>query len=152
MKNIILLGGLAALGTGIVIGTQSILSGRASALIGPINTGFWTNFLGGCLAGLLILGIGAARGFGSVAVTRAAFPILLVSGALGIMTIMGVAFAVSKAGAAAGMAAIILGQMIIGVVSDRFGWGGAEAIPLDIRRVAGLALMAVSILLLLPRK
>ena len=151
MKNIILVGGLGALTTGVFIGTQSILSGRAANLIGPINTGFWINFLGGCLAGLLILGIGALKGFDSVGITRPAFPMLLISGALGILIIMGVSFSVSKAGAAAGMAALILGQMAVAVLSDTYGWGGAEPIPLDIRRVAGLIVMAISIILLLPR-
>lgn len=97
MKNMIIIGGLSALGTGILIGIQSMLSGQAGNMIGAINTGFWTNFLGGILAGLLILGVGIVNGFDTIGVTRSAFSILLISGALGVAIIIGVSFSISKA-------------------------------------------------------
>jgi hypothetical protein len=45
MKNEIIIGGLTAIVTGAFISMQALLSGRAGQIIGPINTGFWTNFL-----------------------------------------------------------------------------------------------------------
>jgi transporter family-2 protein len=152
MKNVVFVGGITALVTGIFIGIQSMFSGRAGEIIGPINTGFWTNFLGGSLAGLLILGIGVFKGFNTVTITPSAIGMVLLSGALGIFIIMGVSFSISKAGLAAGMAAIILGQMVFGALSDTFGWGGLNPIPLDTQRIVGLILMAVSVILLFPKK
>jgi hypothetical protein len=105
MKNVLITGGVTAIVTGVFIGIQSMFSGRAGELIGPINTGFWTNFLGGCLAGLLILGIGSLKGFGNVSIARPALGMVLLSGALGIFIIMGVSFSISRVGLAAGMAA-----------------------------------------------
>ncbi len=151
MKNAIIIGGITATVTGVFIGIQSMFSGRAGELIGPINTGFWTNFLGGSLAGLLVLGIGLFKGFETVKITSSAVGMVLLSGALGIFIIMGVSFSISKAGLAAGMAAIILGQMIFGALSDSFGWGGLDPIPLDTRRIIGLATMVIAVFLLFPK-
>jgi transporter family-2 protein len=152
MKNVMIVGGISAISTGIFIGIQAMLSGRASNIIGPINTGFWTNFFGGCLAGLLILGIGTLRGFESVKILPSAIGIVILAGALGIFIIMGVSFSISKAGVAAGMAAIIWGQLIFGILADTFGWGGLDPIPLDVKRIIGLVMMAISVLFLFPRK
>ena len=152
IKNAVLLGGLAALATGITIGMQSFLSGRAGTLIGPVNTGFWTNFLGGTLAGILILVLSKFASPEIGVITKPAFIITLVSGALGILIIMGISFSISRAGMAAGMAAVIFGQFLFGVIADSAGLAGLEPIPLDLRRIIGLAVMAISVILLLPRK
>ncbi|MDK2981417.1 MAG: bacterial/archaeal transporter family-2 protein [Chloroflexota bacterium] len=150
MKNLMIVGGVTAIATGVLIGIQSMFSGRAGQLIGPINTGFWTNFLGGCLAGLLILGVGLVRGFDAIKITPFAARMVLLSGALGIFIIMGVSFSISRTGLAAGMAALILGQLVFGTLSDTYGWGGLEPIPLDTRRIIGLATMALAVVLLFP--
>ena len=152
MKNEILIGGAAALITGITIGVQSFLTGRAERLIGSVNTGFWTNFLGGILAGILILGLSKFVDPKIGVINKPAFILTLVSGALGIIIISGVAFSISKAGLAAGLAAVIFGQLLFGTIADAIGLGGSDIIPLDLRRLAGLALMTISVLLLLPRK
>jgi uncharacterized membrane protein YdcZ (DUF606 family) len=51
----------------------------------------------------------------------------------------------------AGVAAIILGQLLVSVIVDTIGWGGAEPIPLSLRHIVGLAIMAIAVYLLLPR-
>ncbi len=42
--------------------------------------------------------------------------------------------------------------MLIGVVVDTLGWAGGEAIPLDLRCMLGLAVMALAIVLLVEQK
>lgn len=146
------MGGTIALITGIAIGIQSFLSGRAGDMIGPVNTGFWTNFLGGTLAGILILGLSTFVSPEFKSITWPAFTITLISGALGIIIIMGISFSISRAGVAAGLAAVIFGQFFFGVIADSIGLGRTQPIPLDLRRVVGLAVMALSVFLLLPKK
>jgi uncharacterized membrane protein YdcZ (DUF606 family) len=68
------------------------------------------------------------------------------------MIIMGVSFSISKAGVAAGLATMLWGQMAFGALADTLGWGGFDPIPLDTKRILGLVLMAVSILLLVPKE
>ena len=62
MKTTILFGVLAALATGVAIGTQSTISSRIGAVIGPFRTGMLVNFVGGIMAGLLLLGFTAFQG------------------------------------------------------------------------------------------
>lgn len=151
MKSAAIVGGVSAIMTGIAIGVQSFLSGRSENMIGSLKTGLWTNFLGGVLAGGLILILFYIFGVDTKQVSRQACTIMLVSGALGITIIMGVSFSISRAGVTAGLAATMLGQFAFGLVADTLGLGGVEPIPLDYRRVIGLVIMAASIFLLLPR-
>jgi uncharacterized membrane protein YdcZ (DUF606 family) len=51
---------------------------------------------------------------------------------------------------AAGLAAIIAGQMAVGVLVDTFGLAGGEAIPLSLARLGGLALLALGTWVILP--
>jgi uncharacterized membrane protein YdcZ (DUF606 family) len=152
IKNTILMGGIAALVTGIAIGIQSFLSGRAGTMIGPVNTGFWTNFLGGTLAGILILILAKFVSPNIGVINKTAFIITFISGALGILIIMGISFSIARAGMAAGLAAVIFGQFLFGVIADTMGIAGLAPIPLDLRRVVGLIVMAISVILLLPKK
>jgi len=73
------------------------------------------------------------------------------AGALGAGILVGMAFALPRLGIAAGLAGIILGQLLAGVVIDSAGWG-ATRIPLASARLVGLALMAAGMVLLLPRR
>jgi uncharacterized membrane protein YdcZ (DUF606 family) len=152
MKNVILIGGLGAFTTGIAITLQAYLSGRAGDLVGPIKTGLWTNFLGGVLAGLIILAIQFIGKDAGTTLTQNAFVTIFISGALGIIIITGIAFSINLAGVTAGVAAIFLGQMVLSTIVDTMGWGGVDSIPLDSRHIIGLVIMAISVVLLLPRK
>ncbi len=152
MKNAIIIGGLGAFATGLAISLQSYLSGRAGGLIGPVKTGLWTNFLGGVLAGAIILVVNLAAKQGGDPIPANVLLMILTSGALGILIIMGIAFSIDLAGVAAGSAAVFLGQMFLSVIADSMGWGGNDPIALDMRRIAGLAILAVGVYLILPRR
>jgi len=152
MKNVIIFGGLGAFATGIVISLQAYLSGKAGDMVGPIKTGLWTNFLGGVLAGLIILAVQFLSKDTNNPLTKNALGMILISGALGIIIITGIAYSINLAGVTAGVAAILLGQMVLSVIIDTMGWGGLDPIPLDARRIIGLVIMGISVVLLLPRK
>ena len=152
MKNVIIIGGLGAFATGLAIALQSYLSGKAAGLVGAVKTGLWTNLLGGILAGLLILTFRIVSKDESGGLPRSTLLMILGSGALGIFIISGIAYSINLAGVTAGVAAVFLGQMVLSVIVDTMGWGGADPIPLDPRRMIGLLLMSISVYLLLPKK
>ena len=77
---------------------------------------------------------------------------IIISGALGIIIIMGIAYSINLAGVTAGVAAVFLGQMVLSVIADSYGWGGVEPIPLDLHRIIGLIIMGIAVMMLLPRK
>jgi transporter family-2 protein len=151
MGRTVVVGVLAALCTGIAIGAQSTLSSRSGLSIGPIRTGLLTNLVGG-VAALLALGFTWLRPSAEEGNLSAPVVVMLVaSGLLGVFIIMGVAFALQQTGVTAGLATIILGQLLVSTVVDATGWGGAVPIPFSLRRLLGLLVMAVALYLLLPR-
>ncbi len=151
MKTTVLIGVLGALTTGLAIGVQSTLSSRVGVLIGPFRTGMLTNLFGGLMAGLVVLYFVLQQGAAGWRIPRQALVMLLISGALGLLIIMGISFSLSRTGITAGLAAVIMGQLFISVIVDTTGWGGADPIPLSAARLFGLAVMGVAIFFLLPR-
>jgi transporter family-2 protein len=139
MKNTLLIGIVASIATGSAIGLQASLGSRIGAVITPLRTGLWMNLVGGLIAGLLI-------------VPSTVIPLLIVAGTLGVVIIMGVSFSLARTGVAAGLAGLFLGQMLVGLIVDTFGWGSIEPVPLDSRRVIGLLVMALAVYLLLPKE
>ena len=152
MKTTLLFGILAALATGVAIGSQSTISSRIGAVIGPFRTGMLVNFVGGILAGLLLLGATAWQGRSIWNIPAPVMTLLLVGSALGIIIITGVSFSLQLTGVAAGLGAIILGQMVTSLVVDAKGWGATAPIPVTLPRLMGLAAIALGVFLLLPRK
>jgi transporter family-2 protein len=152
LTNLVLLGIITALATGITIGVQSTLSTRIGSLIGNFKTGVLMNAIGGCIAGLIFLVLLIVKGKGFWQLHGTALAMLIVAGALGILIITGVSFSLQKAGVAAGLATLILGQMVVSVIIDAKGWGGVTPIPITWSRIMGLAVMAAGVYLLLPKK
>ena len=97
------------------------------------------------------LSIAAARS-SSHPSRAAALIMLVIAGALGILIITGVSFSLQKIGIAAGLATLILGQMVISVLADSKGWGGGTPVPVTMPRIFGLLVLAAGIYLLLPKK
>lgn len=151
MKIAILTGALVALLTGIAIGLQSTISSRAGALIGEVRTGLLTNFLGGIIAAALVLLFLLREGREAWQISPTVVGFVSLSGLLGIVIITGVSFSLQRAGIAAGLATIILGQLVLSTLIDSFGIGGVSPIPLSWQRLAGLLVIGLGVYLLLPK-
>ena len=150
MKASLLVGGLVALLTGLAIGTQATISSRVGAMIGDMQTGLLTSLFGGTVGLILVSGWYLWRP-GDVQLTLPAGKMLLIAGILGLFIIAGISFSLQRVGVAAGLAALILGQMAISISVDALGIGGVEPIPVTFQRVLGLVTMAFAVYLLLPR-
>ncbi|MGD0707197.1 MAG: DMT family transporter [Anaerolineaceae bacterium] len=152
MKTPILLGILGALVTGVAIGTQSTLSTRIGSMIGNFRTGLLMNFAGGIIAGVFVLALTFIQGKSFWNLPASAVVMLLIAGALGILIITGVAFSLQLTGVAAGLATVILGEMVVSVIVDAKGLAGATAIPITWERVVGLLVIVLGVYLILPKK
>ncbi|MFV1948820.1 MAG: DMT family transporter [Anaerolineales bacterium] len=151
MKLSILVGALVALLTGIAIAVQSTMTSRVGSLIGDFRTGILTNTMGGIAAGSLMLIWLLREGPETWKVPPMALGITAISGILGILIITGISFSLQRAGIAAGLASVILGQLALSTVIDTVGLGGVEPIPLTTARILGLGITGVGVYLLLPK-
>jgi len=140
-----------ALLTGLAIGTQATISSRAGGIVGEVRTGLLSNFLGGIVAGLLVLAFLLREGPQVWRVPWTIIAVLTLSGALGIFIITGISFSLQRAGIAAGLAMIILGQLAFSFLIDSLGLGGVEPIPVSLQRVVGIVVTAFGVYLLLPK-
>jgi bacterial/archaeal transporter family-2 protein len=152
MNPYLIFGILGALLTGLAIGTQSTLSSRIGTIIGSLRTGILMNFIGGGIAGIIFLVLMIVNGRSYAKAPPIAWLLLTIAGALGIAIVSGVSFSLQRAGVAAGLATIILGQMVVSLIADSHGWGGAAPIPVTFQRILGLAFLAVGVFLLLPKR
>ena len=151
MKLSIIVGAIGALFTGVAIGVQSTITSRAGSMIGDVRTGLLTNFIGGVIAGAVILLLFLRQGQQTWRIPGIVIIFVALSGLLGIFIITGISFSLQRAGIAAGLATVILGQLIVSTVVATFGIGGVEAIPLSSQRILGLLVMGFGVFLLLPR-
>ncbi len=152
LTNIVLMGILAALATGIAIGTQSTLSSRIGGVIGNFKTGVLMNAIGGLIAALIFITLLIVKGKGFWQTPGTTLVLLIIAGALGIVIVTGVSFSMQKAGVAVGMATLILGEMVLSIIVDAKGWAGAPPIPVTWPRIIGVLVIAAGIYLLLPKK
>jgi uncharacterized membrane protein YdcZ (DUF606 family) len=151
LSHTLLIGLLIAVGSGIAIGLQTLITTVSGQSLGAAQNGFFLH-LTGALIGALIVGLLALHSRASLPHLRGSQAALVAAGgALGMIILIGVATAFPRTGQLAGQAAIIFGQMVVALAVDTSGLAG-QAIPLDWRRLLGLALLTLSAYLLLPRR
>ncbi|NQS92341.1 MAG: DMT family transporter [Chloroflexi bacterium] len=151
MRLSIITGAIVALLTGIAIAVQSTISSRVGAQIGDIRTGILTNTMGGLVAGTLMLIWILREGPETWRVAPTVFGLTGLSGILGVLIVTGISFSLQRAGVAAGLASVILGQLVLSTVIDSLSLGGVQAIPLTLSRVMGLLFSGLGVYLLLPK-
>lgn len=151
MKYSIITGALVALLTGIAIAVQSTVTSRVGGIIGDIRTGILTNTMGGIVAGSLMLVWFLREGPQVWKIPPIVIGVTALSGILGVFIITGISFSLQRAGVAAGLASVILGQLALSFIIDALGIGGVEPIPISATRILGIVVAGFGVYLLLPR-
>lgn len=132
-----------------------VLCGALMAFQGPINAALRTHvgvvesslisFIVGTVALIVIV---AVAGKGNVLAARNAPPWQLLGGFIGVAFVTASLLAVPKIGVPGMIVAALAGQMTAGLLIDRFGWVGVPARSIDPIRLAGVALLVVSVVLI----
>jgi len=65
----------------------------------------------------------------------------LLAGVCGLGVVGGIGFSVSRIGVASAMTVFLVGQFVLALVLDHFGWLGAEMRPLNWSRVCGVLVL-----------
>lgn len=151
MKLSIITGALVALLTGIAIAVQSTVTSRVGGVIGDIRTGILTNTMGGIVAGSLMLVWFLREGPQVWKIPPIVIGVTALSGILGVFIITGISFSLQRAGVAAGLASVILGQLALSFIIDALGIGGVEPIPISATRILGIVVAGFGVYLLLPK-
>ncbi|HVR87042.1 MAG TPA: DMT family transporter [Planctomycetota bacterium] len=138
----------------LVVGMM-VVSGALMAFQGPINAALRTHvgvfesslisFLVGTTVLVLIV---LVRREGSVVAVRQASWWQLLGGLIGALFVTTTLVAAPRIGVTGLIVAALAGQMTAGLLIDRFGWVQIPAKPIDLPRVAGLALLIISVVLI----
>ena len=89
-----------------------------------------------------------ASGKGSLSALKQAPPWQFLGGLIGVVFVTASILAVPSIGVPGMIVAALAGQMTAGLLIDRYGWVGLPARPIDPLRIAGVALLAVSVVLI----
>ncbi|MCG7334110.1 DMT family transporter [Sporosarcina sp. ACRSM] len=126
---------------GITLSAQSAINGTFSRKAGTIETTFLTFITGTMFLALIILFFGQGNLFAIFEV-----PIWQLSAVfLGVLFLLFNVFAVPKIGVIATSITVIIGQLVIGVVIDHFGWFNSLVIPLSMKRWFALLFMIIAL-------
>jgi|SRR5579859_3392085 len=138
----------------LVVGMM-VLSGALMAFQGPINAalrshvGVFESSLISFLVGTSVLVlIVLFRGEGSLGAVRQASWWQLLGGLIGALFVTTTLVAAPQIGVTGMIVAALAGQVTAGLLIDRFGWVQIPAKPVDLPRIAGLALLIVSVVLI----
>jgi bacterial/archaeal transporter family-2 protein len=122
---------------GLVVAVQSPLFAVLSNRLGLLGSALVVNLGGTIVSGVLLVILGGTT-FGK----WASVPwYAWISGALGVLVISSVGFAVPKIGAVGTSVGIIVGQLVLAALIDHFGWFGVQVRALDWVRIAGFVLL-----------
>ncbi len=122
---------------GIAVGMQSPIAGSMSERVGGTASSFIIHTSGAICSGLLLL----ARGGEQIANWGRLSWYMLGSGGLGVVLYLTLSYTLPRLGATSAVTLIIIGQLLVGIVSDQFGLVGIALRPVDALRVAGAALV-----------
>jgi bacterial/archaeal transporter family-2 protein len=128
---------------GALIALQAPINGQLGRSIGTFQAAF-VSFAIGTIA-LLAIATFAKGGLGEVAGVRSVPWWFLTGGILGAVYVTSVLVTVRTLGAGRVVAATIAAQLAFSVVVDHFGWLGVERERIDAVKLAGIALLAVGV-------
>jgi transporter family-2 protein len=128
------------------IALQAPINGNLGVTIGRLPAATISFAIG--TAALVAITLLLGGGFGQVGGIRTLAPVYLTGGVLGAIYVTVALTTVQTLGAGGVTAATITGQLTLSVVIDRLGILGLDARPLTLGRIAGVALLAAGLFLI----
>lgn len=139
---------LIAAGAGAGFALQGpVNAGLARYVGGPVAASFFS-FTVGALICAAVFAAAAMMGGTNVRGFVTAPRHLLIGGLFGSSGVIAMAIIVPRLGVGSATTAMIAGQLVAALVADRMGWFVDAPVPLTARRLAGAALMMLSVWML----
>ena len=122
---------------GVAVGVQGPIAGAMSRRVGSTASSFIVHVSGAILSGLLLL----ARGGENIQNWRGLPWYMLGSGVFGLALYLTLSHTLPRLGATTAVTLIIVGQLVMGMLIDQFGWFGIDIRPIDGWRGAAVVLL-----------
>jgi len=129
---------------GAAVGIQGPIAGAMAQRIGGISSSFIVHLSGMLLSGLLLF----IRGGEKIRDWQSLPWYMLFSGAFGVILYLTISVTLPRLGGTLMIALIIIGELLVGVLIDHFGWLGVPVHPANLARGCGLALLLVAVYLI----
>jgi transporter family-2 protein len=139
---------LLALLAGLAGSIQVAVMGRFGGRVGVVAALTFATAVQLLLSAAILL---AARRTGGIGEALRAPPWLWIGGAMGLLVVFSITFAQPRIGATTTIGILIAGQLAMGVLIDRFGLFGVDAVSLSPARIAGVVLLSAGAALTLTR-
>lgn len=126
---------------GIALSAQSSINGTFSRKAGTIEATLIMSITASMFLAIIILFFGQGSIFGILEAPKWQLSAVFLGTAVGLLMIA----AVPKIGVIATNSLAIIGQFLIGILIDHFGWFNSLVIPLDLKRGFSLLFMILSL-------
>ncbi|WP_430788357.1 DMT family transporter [Virgibacillus flavescens] len=126
---------------GITLSAQSAINGTFSRKAGTIETTLLTFLTGTMFLAIFLLFFGQGNVLAILEVPKWQLSAVF----LGVLFLLFIIAAVPKIGVIATNITVIIGQLVIGIVIDHFGWFDSIVIPLDMKRSFALLFMIIAL-------
>lgn len=135
---------LLALVGGLAISAQSSVNGIYGEIVGTFESAFVSFFTGAMALSIVVLFVGDGNLLYIFTVPKWQ----LTSALLGVFFIFVMVLVVGKIGVTATNVTAIIGQLLLSMIVDHYGWFGKVQIDFDLKRALGAAFMLLALYLL----
>ncbi|MEW4370357.1 DMT family transporter [Paenibacillus kandeliae] len=135
----------AAVIAGMSLSIEAAIGGALGEHIGELESTYYIFIIGAMATFLVTLFFGKGNLKQIFTVPRWN----LTGGLLGVVYLGLLVISVTLIGVGVSVTAVIVGQIIMSILIEHFGWLGVEKIPLNANRLAAVVLLAVSFILIL---
>jgi bacterial/archaeal transporter family-2 protein len=134
---------LLALLAGSALSFEGAIYGELGKTIGQIETSFYNFFMGSIIMVLLWIFFGK----GKLSYVQAAPKWTLLGGLLGVIYLTSIVVSVPFVGVGITMVAVIIGQLVMSMVIEHFGWLGSTKTKINREKIYAVISMMIALIL-----
>lgn len=135
---------LLALMAGAALSFEGAIYAELGKTIGQLETSFYNFFMGSIIMGLLWIFFGKGR----ISYTLEAPKWSLLGGVLGVIYLTTIVISVPFVGVGITMVAVIIGQLVMSMVIEHFGWLGSKKTRINKEKVFAVISMIIALILI----
>lgn len=135
---------LLALLAGAALSFEGAIYAELGKTIGQIETSFYNFFMGSIIMGLLWIFFGK----GDLSYTLKAPKWTLLGGGLGVVYLTAIVISVPYVGVGISMVAVVIGQLVMSMVIEHFGWLGSKKTKINKEKIFAVISMIIALILI----